>query len=173
MAKKSIRHIPLSCLGPRALEQLAAQGVKVPLMSPAAQTPTASQRAHKFGVSAPEARTDQSGEVYDSKFELACANRLRLLGILFDTQVVLNLQPACEHRGKKIRPIDYHADFRIGQGEQALYIDSKGFRTESFKIKWKMLLFRYPNIDAVQVKNLAELTLVLQQRGLLPRLITT
>ena len=57
------------------------------------------------------------------------------------------LQPAFFYEGKTVRAITYTADFevRYSTGYTA-FIDTKGTETDAFKLKWKMLLYKYPDI---------------------------
>lgn len=54
--------------------------------------------------------------------------------------------------GKKIREIVYKADFKVIYPDGKVEIvDTKGFRTKEYLIKKKMLLFRYPEINFLEV----------------------
>ena len=57
------------------------------------------------------------------------------------------LQEGFDLNGKRIRPITYKADFKViyKDGHEEV-IDVKGKLTEEFKIKRKMLLYRYRDI---------------------------
>ena len=64
----------------------------------------------------------------------------------------IELQPAYEVAGKKIRPIIYKADFKVTEASgHVYYVDTKGMRTQVYLIKKKMLLYRYPDIDFREV----------------------
>jgi len=69
----------------------------------------------------------------------------------FELQPAFELQPPCTYHGKKIRAIKYVADFKIIDWDNhEIIVDikgSRGFLTEVFKLKMKMLLFKYPDID--------------------------
>ena len=58
------------------------------------------------------------------------------------------LQEGFNLNGKRIRPITYKADFKViyKDGHEEV-IDVKGKLTEEFKIKRKMLLYRYRDIN--------------------------
>lgn len=58
------------------------------------------------------------------------------------------LQEGFSLNGKRIRPITYKADFKViyKDGHEEV-IDVKGKLTEEFKIKRKMLLYRYRDIN--------------------------
>lgn len=49
--------------------------------------------------------------------------------------------------GKAIRSIEYVADFTYTENGRDVVEDFKGVRTESFKLKKKMFLFRYRDIE--------------------------
>ena len=58
------------------------------------------------------------------------------------------LQEAYKRLGKSIRPIIYRADFRVyWKDGRVQVIDTKGYMTPEYKLKKKMLLFKYPEID--------------------------
>ena len=58
------------------------------------------------------------------------------------------MQEGFDLNGKRIRPITYKADFKViyKDGHEEV-IDVKGKLTEEFKIKRKMLLYRYRDIN--------------------------
>lgn len=66
-------------------------------------------------------------------------------GDIIDFQVkpVFELQPRYKHGGKTIRAITYEADFTVFHEGCTEIIDTKGFRTQVFNIKWKILKYRY------------------------------
>lgn len=47
------------------------------------------------------------------------------------------------HDGKKIRPIQYVADFVYNEGKQQVVEDVKGVKTQEYKLKKKMMLYQY------------------------------
>ncbi len=59
------------------------------------------------------------------------------------------LQPAfVNSQGKKERAIIYKADFKVTYSDGHIEIvDTKGFKMRDYRIKRKMLLFKYPNIN--------------------------
>ena len=65
-----------------------------------------------------------------------------------ERQVTFTLQDGFEFQGKKIRPITYKADFVItySDGKEIVW-DVKGQILEVFKLKVKLLRFRYRDID--------------------------
>lgn len=65
-----------------------------------------------------------------------------------DMQVSFVLQPPFKHGGKTIKGIKYVADFVITYPDgRKKVIDTKGYRTKEYKLKRKMLLYKYPEID--------------------------
>lgn len=180
-----LRGIPLSCLGPKALAQLRAQGINPDAVGKGPKTfagnlPT-EQSKEKYHRSAAAART-HDGEVFDSKLELAAHRWLTEHGVQFERQVEIELQPGFEFEGKKIRKISYFADFKISKGlapqnagenwggiseqtkEQSrehLWVDMKGFETAKFKLQWKLLLFK--GIYVHKVRSVTDLVSLLQK----------
>jgi hypothetical protein len=70
----------------------------------------------------------------------------------FERQVPFVLQEGYVINGKKIRPIIYIADFVIEyiDGTEEV-VDTKGFRTKIYKLKKKILLYKYPNINFKEI----------------------
>lgn len=98
-------------------------------------------------------KTWMKGKVYDSKKE---ANRAFELEMLAKYGKIKNLQKQVpfvlqegyvNKHGKKIRPITYIADFTYERDGVLVVEDTKGFETEVFKIKRKMLEYKYPDIE--------------------------
>ena len=96
-------------------------------------------------------KTEYNGVLYDSKKE---AYRARQLDLLFkagkisrlERQVKFCLQEGfVNNQGKKIRPIDYIADFVYYDEEKKLMVaeDSKGFRPKEYILKRKMFEYKY------------------------------
>jgi len=57
------------------------------------------------------------------------------------------LQDKFEHNGEKIRAIKYRADFQYKKNGDLVIEDTKGKRTDEYKLKKKMFLKRYPDLD--------------------------
>lgn len=92
---------------------------------------------------------------YDSKKEAKRASELQLLvraGAITDLkeQVKIELQPSFKCNGKTERAIAYVADFTYNQNGQEIIEDVKGFKTDVYKIKRKLLLYKYPNIKFIE-----------------------
>lgn len=94
------------------------------------------------------------GITFDSQKEARKYCELKLLKkageiVDFELQPEFILQEGYrDSAGKWIRPIKYKADFRIvhPNGREVI-IDTKGYRTEVYRLKKKMLLKRYPDIE--------------------------
>lgn len=98
-------------------------------------------------------KTWMKGRIYDSKKEANRAFELELLakyGKIQDLQkqVPFVLQEGYVNRlGKKIRPITYIADFTYIEDGKLIVEDTKGMETDVFKIKRKILEYKYPEIE--------------------------
>lgn len=90
------------------------------------------------------------GIKFDSKKEMAYYIKLKLLeekGKIKDLELqkTYELQPSFKLNGRTYRKITYKADFSyVTTADDKLYIvDTKGFRTEVYKLKRKMLAYKY------------------------------
>lgn len=89
------------------------------------------------------------------------ANRYEELKLLERGHVIkeLELQPefilqeGYEYQGKKVREIKYLADFKYYDTEKKKYIveDVKGMITDVYKIKKKLLLYKYRDINFIEI----------------------
>ncbi len=98
-------------------------------------------------------KTIIDGFKFDSEMEshyYLYLKQLKEMGEVVDfvLQPTYLLQEGFDLNGKRIRPITYKADFRViyKDGHEEV-IDVKGKLTEEFKIKRKMLLYRYRDIN--------------------------
>lgn len=112
-------------------------------------------RAHKYNVSDSSART-VDGITFASAAESRRYGELRMIEMAghitgLTIQPEFELQPAYTHGGKRERAITYRADFGYDQDGQRVIEDVKGVRTQVFKIKRKLLLYHYPDIDFREV----------------------
>jgi len=76
----------------------------------------------------------------------------------FERQVTIELQPKFKDKftGKTILPIRYIADFVIVDNDDVQWIvDVKGLETPEFKLKKKMLQYKYPDTKFVCVQWVA------------------
>lgn len=62
------------------------------------------------------------------------------------------IQPAFKHKGKKYRAVTYEGDFEYIEDGQVVVEDVKGVETDVFKLKQKLLLNKYPDLDFRIVK---------------------
>ena len=101
--------------------------------------------------------TDIDGIKFASKME---ANRYLKLRELQRENVISNLelqpsfllQDGFTRDGKKYRPIVYVADFRYNIGEKVVVEDVKGFKTPEYKLKKKLLLYKYGGFEFKETK---------------------
>ena len=98
-------------------------------------------------------KTMVDGIKFDSEMEshyYIYLKQLKEIGEVVDfvLQPSYLLQEGFNLNGKRIRPITYKADFKViyKDGHEEV-IDVKGKLTEEFKIKRKMLLYRYRDIN--------------------------
>ena len=98
-------------------------------------------------------KTIVDGIKFDSEMEshyYIYLKQLKEIGEVVDfvLQPSYLLQEGFNLNGKRIRPVTYKADFKViyKDGHEEV-IDVKGKLTEEFKIKRKMLLYRYRDIN--------------------------
>lgn len=106
-------------------------------------------KGHKYHAK----KKEIDGLLFDSKKEadFYCELKMRkMVGEIkgFELQVPFELQPSFKHNGKTVRNIKYIADFVITypDGKQVV-VDVKGFKTDIYRLKKKLLLYRYPEIS--------------------------
>jgi hypothetical protein len=103
-------------------------------------------------------KVEVDGSTFDSKAEARRYEQLKLMlraGAISELQLQpkYELQPAYRDRtGKHQRAITYSADFAYVENGGVVVEDVKGMETEVFKIKAKMVRYRYPDIDFRLVK---------------------
>ena len=90
------------------------------------------------------------GIKFDSKKEMAYYIKLELLeqkGIIKDLELQksFELQPSFKLNGKIYKKITYRADFSYVsvQDNKIHIVDTKGFRTQVYKLKRKMFAYKY------------------------------
>ena len=98
-------------------------------------------------------KVEFDGYVFDSKLECDYYKALKYGNYSFfykqiDLQPVYVLQEAFKKNGRTIKAITYKADFFLirNDGTQVV-IDIKGMSTETAKIKRKMFLYKYPELQ--------------------------
>ena len=98
-------------------------------------------------------KTEIDGIKFDSEMEshyYLYLKELKEEGVVvdFELQPTFILQEGFIKDGKKIRPITYKADFKVTYIDGYIeVIDVKGKMTEEFKLKRKMLLYKYRDIN--------------------------
>lgn len=89
---------------------------------------------------------------FDSNLE---AERYRQLKLLQRAKQISNLrlqvpfllQEGFKKNGKTHRKIEYIADFVYEENGQTVVEDTKGMKTETFKIKQKLFEYKYPDLN--------------------------
>lgn len=89
---------------------------------------------------------------FDSVLE---ANRYKELKLLQRAKQISNLrlqvpfllQEGFKKNGKTHRKIEYIADFVYEENGQTIVEDTKGMKTETFKIKQKLFEYKYPELS--------------------------
>ncbi|MDR3243256.1 MAG: DUF1064 domain-containing protein [Elusimicrobiota bacterium] len=102
------------------------------------------KKIHKYHAQ----KTEIDGITFASKKEARRYAELKLLeqaGKIKDLQLQPRfcLQDGFVYQGKKIRQIEYVADFQYLIGDVWIVEDCKGMRTEIYKIKKKIFLKKY------------------------------
>ena len=98
-------------------------------------------------------KTEIDGIKFDSEMEshyYLYLKELKEEGVVvdFELQPSFILQEGFIKDGKKIRPITYKADFKVAYIDGHIeVVDVKGKMTEEFKLKRKMLLYKYRDIN--------------------------
>lgn len=108
----------------------------------------------KFNVGKDKTDRTYNGIVFDSVVEMKYYRDVILPKTqsgeitYFERQKRYELQPSYVYQGKKIRPIDYKADFYIEyKNGNIVVIDIKGCPDSVAKLKRKMFSYKYPSID--------------------------
>lgn len=97
-------------------------------------------------------KTTVDGITFDSKKEADYYCELLIMKmagevISFEMQVPYELQPKYQRNGKTFRAIKYIADFVVTYADGHVeVVDVKGVRTKEYRLKRKMLEYKYPNI---------------------------
>lgn len=104
-------------------------------------------------------KTEVDGIKFDSLKEARRYGELKLLvkaGMIKD----LELQPVFElvlrqvYQGKTMRKVSYIADFMYKDIKRGITVveDVKGFKTDVYKIKMKLFLYKYPDYEFKEVR---------------------
>lgn len=97
-------------------------------------------------------KTVVDGITFDSKKEADFYCELKMLRMAgevidFERQVTFELQPKFKHSGKTERAIKYIADFVVHYKDgHTVVVDVKGDKTDVYRIKRKMLLYKHPDM---------------------------
>ena len=97
-------------------------------------------------------KTVVDGITFDSKKEADFYCELKMLrmgGVVkdFECQHKFVLQEGFRHHGKAERAVTYTADFVIEYSDGHIeVVDVKGMRTDVYKLKRKLLLYRHPDM---------------------------
>ena len=98
-------------------------------------------------------KTTVDGVTFASAREAARYGELKMLeraGKIsgLELQPRYELQPAFRTKdGKAIRAVEYVADFVYTEDGKIIIEDCKGWRTDIFKLKLKLMFFRHPDIN--------------------------
>lgn len=101
-------------------------------------------------------KTTLDGITFDSKFESEHYASLRLLeraGVITNLKLQprFELQEGFEYKGRRIRKIEYVADFEYIKDGKRIVEDCKGVKTDVYKIKRKLFLYKYRDIEFREV----------------------
>lgn len=100
-------------------------------------------------------KTEVDGIVFDSKKESKDYLQLKHLedcGVIKNLrrQVSFELQPKyTNNKGEHIRAINYVADFVYEQDGKTIVRDTKGVKTDVFKLKRKLFEYKYPEYEFI------------------------
>lgn len=105
-------------------------------------------------------KINADGKEFDSQLEYARYRQLKLLERAGEIknlrlQVKFLLQPKYKKNGKTIKEILYIADFTyydVRKGKMIIE-DTKGYRTEIYKLKKKIFEYQYPELEIVEIRK--------------------
>jgi hypothetical protein len=131
-------------------------------------TRISNKTAKELGIDVPGSKNKYNnkkptidGHKFDSKKEARYYEKLKLLqkagGIKkFELQPKFRLQDGFDDKeGNHHRPINYFADFKIWWSDGTVeVVDTKGFKTSVYKIKKKILLKKYPDINFREIYHI-------------------
>jgi hypothetical protein len=123
------------------------------------KTPTAEESINQIKLNLRRQKMKYSNKktqvdmyVFDSALE---AKRYRQLALLekageiknLKLQVPFLLQESFRKNGKTYRKIEYISDFVYEENGKTIVEDTKGMKTDVFKIKQKLFEYKYPNLS--------------------------
>ena len=90
------------------------------------------------------------GFTFDSQREAERYSELKLMekaGEITDLTVhpKIELQSGFYYKNERIRAITYEADFQYREKGNLIIEDVKGMETQAFRIKWKLLQYKFRN----------------------------
>ena len=93
-------------------------------------------------------KTTINGILFDSKREGNYYTKLKLMqnaGLIWNLELQKKyiLQASFTFNGKKIREISYYADFVYEDKDGLHVVDTKGYRTDTYKLKKKLFIKKY------------------------------
>jgi hypothetical protein len=103
-------------------------------------------------------KVEVDGYIFDSKREAQYYQELKYRKMAGEIKEIrrqpkYELMPRFKYRGKTILPITYTADFEITLPDgRKQVIDVKGMRTQQYIIRVKLLKFKYPDVEFLEVK---------------------
>ncbi|EEI83531.1 DUF1064 domain-containing protein [Anaerococcus tetradius] len=104
-------------------------------------------------------KTIVDGIPFDSLKEARRYQELKLLvrgGVIKDLELqpVFELVPSQIYRGKTMRKVSYIADFMYKDIKRDVTVveDVKGFKTDVYKIKMKLFLYKYPDYEFKEIR---------------------
>ena len=111
------------------------------------------KRRHKYNAQP----TEIDGIRFDSKREAKRYQELQMLAAAGEIHALqlqprFELQPSFKRNGKTVRAIHYVADFQYVENGRVIVEDTKGMETAVFKLKKKLFLFTYPDVELRIVK---------------------
>lgn len=100
-------------------------------------------------------KTTIDGILFDSKKEGNYYTKLKLMqnaGLIWNLELQKKyiLQASFTFNGKKIREISYYADFVYEDKDGLHVVDTKGYRTDTYKLKKKLFIKKY-GIDIEEI----------------------
>lgn len=123
-------------------------GVQVVWYDENTVSPKRFAKKHKYNVTTKDRRTFGS-ITFDSMAEMKRYHELKFLeqaGEITDLELQPKflLIPKTKQGG---RAVYYYADFKYIKDGKTIYEDVKGFKTDVYKLKKKLLLWQYPDIN--------------------------
>jgi len=95
---------------------------------------------------------------FSSAFEARIYNYFIDNGIeILSTQIKFELQPKFRYKWELIRPIWFIPDFLIKYKGKEILVEAKGMETPEFKIKRKLFLCKYPELNYIVAKSVKSL----------------